>query len=217
MLGRVVVRTVLLAVIAAPACAAPALVLREGTVRVTHVSDARSFRIESKILGETREISVVFPVSYLKSGASRRYPVAIVLDGEANVPLAAATTGQLAANGQIPEMIVLAIPNTDRLRDLTPPGISVSGSSREEGGDRFLDFIEKELLPAADRQFRGGEPRILIGHSSGGILTTYAAATRSTYRAVIAIDAPTHLEGDWLAKKLIAGARAAKTPLRYAS
>ena len=182
---------------------------------------AQSFQIASAILKETRRIYVVLPASYKHSAADRRYPVTLVLDGEANVPPAAAVSHELSCNGQIPESLIVAIPNMDsmrgRLRDLTPPGLSVSGSSRNEGGDRFLDFIERELLPAIDRQFRGGAPRTFIGHSSGGILVTYAAATRSTYRAVVAIDTPTHLDDGWLTKKLIERAKAASTPLRYVS
>ena len=56
----------------------------------------------------------------------------------------------------------------------------MSGSSTREGCDRFLDFIERELLPAVDGRFRTAAPRVLVGHSSGGILATYAAATRRT-------------------------------------
>jgi len=68
-----------------------------------------------------------------------------------------------------------------------------------------------------DRQFRTAAPRILIGHSSGAILATYAAATRSTYRAVVSLDAPVQLDASWLAKKLTARAAAPAIPLRYAS
>ncbi|MDX2029485.1 MAG: alpha/beta fold hydrolase [Blastocatellia bacterium] len=190
-------------------------------IRDTRGDGAQSFQIASAILKETRRIYVVLPASYKRSAADRRYPVTLVLDGEANVPPAAAVSDELSRNGQIPESVIVAIPNMDsmhgRLRDLTPPGLSVSGSSLNEGGDRFLDFIEKELLPAVDRQFRGGAPRTFIGHSSGGILVTYAAATRSTFRAVVAIDTPTHLDDDWLAKKLIERAKAASAPLRYVS
>jgi hypothetical protein len=147
--------------------------------------------------------------------------VTIVLDGEANVPATAAVTDELARHGMIPETIIVAIENADgtrgRVRDLTPPGLSVSGSGLNEGGDRFLDFLERELLPAVDRQLRGAEPRTFIGHSSGAILVTYAAATRSTYRAMIAIDAPISLGENWLAHKLIGRAAAAPTPLRYVS
>jgi len=63
---------------------------------------------------------------------------------------------------------------------------------------------------------------VLIGHSSGGVLVTWAAATRPAFRAVIAIDTPTMFEDDWLPKKLIAHATASArskppTPLRYVS
>ena len=200
----------------------PKLIAESGhTIRDSRGEGALTFQITSTILKETRRIYVVLPVSYPRSAADRRYPVTLVLDGEANVPPAAAVSHELSRNGQIPESIIVAIPNIDpmrgRLRDLTPPGLSVSGSSHNEGGDRFLDFIEQELLPAIDRQFRGSAPRIFIGHSSGGILVTYAAATRATYRAVIAIDTPTHLDDDWLVKKLLARAKATPTPLRYVS
>jgi pimeloyl-ACP methyl ester carboxylesterase len=73
------------------------------------------------------------------------------------------------------------------------------------------------LLPAVDRQFRGGLPRTFIGHSSGGILATYAAATRGTYGAVVALDTPINLGENWLAKKLAERAKASPTPLRYVS
>ncbi|MBI1765409.1 MAG: hypothetical protein HYR56_28670, partial [Acidobacteria bacterium] len=200
----------------------PTLIAAPGqTIRDSRGAGAQAFQITSAILKETRPIYIVLPVSYTHSAPDRRYPVTLVLDGEANVPPAAAVSHELSRNGQIPESVIVAIPNLDpldgRLRDLTPPGLSVSGSSRNEGGDRFLDFIEKELLPAVERQFRGGAPRTFIGHSSGGILVTYAAATRSSYRAVVAIDTPTHLDDDWLVKQLIARAKSATTPLRYVS
>lgn len=190
-------------------------------VSISRGSSAQAFQIESAILKETRPINVVLPASFAQSAPERRYPVTIVLDGEASVPPVTAVSDELSRNGQIPETIIVAIPNLDpmrgRLRDLTPPGLSVSGSSLNEGGDRFLDFIEQELLPAVDRQFRGGAPRIFIGHSSGGILATYAAATRSTYRTVVAIDTPIHLGENWLAKKLTERAKSPVVPLRYVS
>ena len=201
---------------------APSLVAENGHfVSVSRGSSAQSFQIASTILKETRRIYIVLPASFAKSAPDRRYPVTVVLDGEANVPPAAAVSDELSRNGQIPESVIVAIPNTDpmdgRVHDLTPPGLSVSGSSLNEGGDRFLDFIERELLPAVDRQFRGATPRTFIGHSSGGILATYVAATRSTFRTVIALDTPIHLGDNWLAKKLTERATATAPPLRYVS
>jgi S-formylglutathione hydrolase FrmB len=201
----------------------PTLVSEAGhVVSVSRGGSVQTFQIASTILKQTRRIYVVLPASFAQSSASRRYPVTIVLDGEANVPPVAAVSDELSRNGQIPESVIVAIPNTDpldgRVHDLTPPGLSVSGSSLNEGGDRFLDFIENELLPAVDHQFRGSAPRAFIGHSSGGILATYLAATRSTFRTVVALDTPIHLSDNWLAKKLTDRARAARaTPLRYVS
>jgi len=200
----------------------PALVA-DASVRVagTRGGEALAYDIRSSILGQVRRVNVVFPPSHAQSSASRRYPVTIVLDGEANLAATAAVADELQRHGMIPETIIVAIENAGgargRVKDLTPPGLSVSGSGLSEGGDRFLDFIERELIPAVDREWRGAEPRTFIGHSSGALLVTYAAATRSTYRAAIAIDAPVSLGESWTAQKLVERAAAATTPLRYVS
>lgn len=219
---RLAILTAAASVIATPLRAqTPALAPAPATVSTGRGSTVQSFTIASRILGESRLVHVVLPEGYATAPTTRRYAVTIVLDGEANVPPAAAVSDELARNGQIPEAIIVAIPNTDgyrgRVRDLTPPGLSVSGSSRNERGDEFLDFIERELLPAIDAKFRGGEPRTFIGHSSGGILATWVAATRPTFRAVIAIDAPTHHDDDWLARQLITRVKSPKVGVRYVS
>jgi len=151
----------------------------------------------------------------------------VLVDGEYLLPTVAAVSDELARNGQIPESVIVAIENAGgademssnqkRVYDLTPPGLSVSGSDLNQGGDRFLDFIEKELLPAVDRKFRIAAPRTFVGVSSGGVLATYVAATRSTYSAVVSLDAPVNLGDNWLAKKLIARAGRGGSPVRYAS
>lgn len=206
----------------------PSLVSISGsTVNASRGSLAQSFQIASAILKETRRILIVLPASYSQSSPERRYPVIVVVDGEYLIAQIAAVSDELSRNGQIPESVIVGIENIGgadwlasnkkRVYDLTPPGLSVSGSSLNEGGDRFLDFIEQELLPSVDRQFRSGAPRVFVGVSSGGILATYVAATRSTYRAVVSLDAPIHLGENWLAKKLSARAAEPLVPLRYAS
>ena len=206
----------------------PALIADTGrTVAASRGGNAQAFQIASAILKETRHILVVLPNSYAQSAPERRYPVTVVVDGDYLLPTVAAVSDELARNGQIPETVIVGIENvggTDftasnnkRVYDLTPPGLSVSGSNRNQGGDRFLDFIEKELLPAVDRQFRTAAPRTFIGVSSGGVLASYVAATRATYSAVVSLDAPIHLDGNWLAKKLIERATAGGRPVRYAS
>ena len=197
------------------------------TVSASRGGSAQSFRITSAILKETRRILIALPASYQQSATTRRYPVTVVVDGEYLIAPVTAVTDQLTRNGQIPESVIVAIENVGgsdflasnqkRVYDLTPPGLSVSGSDANQGGDLFLDFIEKELLPATEKQFRIGAPRIFVGVSSGGVLATYVAGTRATYAVVVSLDAPIHLGENWLAKKLITRAGAGGTPVRYAS
>ena len=189
----------------------------------TTVTDGREhFTIASAILGETRRIFVATPASFAATGPERRYPLILVTDGEGHSATSVVQASrELSRNGLAPEMVVAGIENIgdydERVRDLTPPGLSVSGSSRNEGGDRFLDFLERELMPALDARFRAAAPRVLIGHSSGGVIATYAAATRDTYRFVVALDTPVHLDGNWLAANLTSRAKAGGQPVRYAS
>lgn len=207
--------------------APPALSDGGHAVAASRGGTAQTFQITSNILKETRRILIVLPSSYANSGSARRYPVTVVVDGEYLLPTVAAVSDELSRNGQIPESVIVGIENVGgsdflasnqkRVYDLTPTGMSVAGSDRKQGGDLFLDFIEKELLPAVDRKFRTGAPRIFVGVSSGAVLATYVAATRSTYCAVVSLDAPVNLDENWLAKKLIARASQPVRPVRYAS
>jgi predicted alpha/beta superfamily hydrolase len=185
-------------------------------------SAADTIIINSKILHQERAAFVALPASH--AATKRTYPVVLVLDGEYNFTSARTIASTLASLGHFPEAIVVGLPNAsrrndDRVHDMTPPGLSVSGSSRNEGGDRFLDFIEQELLTTIRSRYRGGAPVILVGHSSGGVIATYAAATRAaSFPVVVAIDAPIHLDDHWLSTKLASSARAARpSALRYVS
>ena len=52
---------------------------------------------------------------------------AALTDGEAQFAHTAATVEFLARNARVPEMIVVAIGNTDRTRDLTPTKATLTG------------------------------------------------------------------------------------------
>jgi uncharacterized protein len=149
---------------------------------------AERLTLASKLLGEERVLAVVTPASY--AGGQQRYPVLYLTDGEVQLGHARATVEFLARNGLLPEMVLVGILNTSRARDLTPtPG------SREEqpefpeagGGERFLNFIEHELIPAIDARYRTVPMRLYAGHSFGGLLGVHALLTRPhLFQAVVA-------------------------------
>lgn len=138
-------------------------------------STAEQFTLTSKILEEPRTISVRLPGSYQTT--ERRYPVVYLTDGEAHLGHTAATIEFLSREGRMPEAITVAVTNTDRQRDLTPTKVAdrpgVTG-----GADRFLEFFEKELIPAIDSRYRTAPYRVFGGHSLGGLFALHGLFTR---------------------------------------
>src|SRR5687767_4215597 len=100
--------------------ATPAAQPRDTSIRI-----GEKFSLQSKILKERRPYWVHLPESYTNTTfAPRRYPVLYLLDGDPNFHSTSGVVqfmgGAVNANIQIPELIVVAIPNTQRTRDLTP-------------------------------------------------------------------------------------------------
>lgn len=128
-----------------------------------------SAMVYSRVLGEERAIVVELPGAYELT--QTRYPVLYLIDGFTNFVHATATVDFLARNGRIPQMIVVGIVNVARTRDLTPTHVEDRETSG--GGDDFLDFIEKELIPYVDERYRTQPYRVLFGHSLGGMFSVY--------------------------------------------
>lgn len=134
--------------------------------------------IQSKILKEQRKIWIYLPNSG-QADSKQRYPVVYLLDGDAHFYSVVGMIQQLSqVNGNTicPEMIVVGIPNTDRTRDLTPthvdadpPFMDSAFSKTSGGGERFVSFIEKELIPHIDSLYPTQPYKMLIGHSFGGL------------------------------------------------
>ncbi|RQO65977.1 esterase [Pedobacter sp. KBW06] len=134
--------------------------------------------IQSKILNERRKIWIHVPGSW-NADSKQRYPVLYLLDGDAHFNSVVGMIQQLSSvngNTLIPEMIVVGIPNTDRTRDLTPthvdtdpPFIDSAFAKTSGGGERFVSFIEKELMPHIDSLYPTQAYKILTGHSFGGL------------------------------------------------
>ena len=136
---------------------------------------------------------ISLPDSYDESGEEKRYPVMILLDG--NVFFKTATgvvhfmSSQRNRNHLMPETIVVAIENVDRERDFTVTKIQTKRVNTMGGGRNFLDFIQKELIPYVDGNYRTEPHRTLAGHSLGGLLTINAYLdANSLFDAYLAID-----------------------------
>jgi predicted alpha/beta superfamily hydrolase len=143
----------------------------------------------SSVLKEERVLFISKPLNYETS--TERYPVLFLLDGGAHFHHTTATTRFLARNQFAPEMLVVAIGNTDRTRDLTPPSQdpAVARIAPTQGGAAgFQTFIADELVPWLDKNYRTRPFRVLVGHSYGGLFAIHSLITRpDLFNAYIAI------------------------------
>ena len=137
--------------------------------------------VYSKILGEKRAILVHVP----EGDKTEKYPVLYILDGEEHFQSAVAIDEQMS--GVTPPMIVVGITNTNRERDLTPT--HVANSKESGGGENFIGFIEKELMPYVESHYPTAPYRIFSGHSLGGLTVMNAFFNHTNlFNACIALD-----------------------------
>ena len=151
-------------------------------------------KIYSNVLQEERIIWVYNPGNGQNTvGRTERYPVLYLLDAESHFYSTVGMIKQMS--GRWPNMIVVGIINTNRSRDLTPPIVSKSGmvdvnaSKVSGGGENFMKFIEKELMPHIDSLYPTVPYRLLSGHSLGGLTVINALLNHTRlFNAYIAID-----------------------------
>jgi predicted alpha/beta superfamily hydrolase len=166
--------------------------------------------IHSNILNEDRPYWVYVPPYSVKSG--KKFPVLYLLDGDAHFHSVSGLMQILGTgvNGTrlIPEMIIVAIPNTDRTRDLTPTHSEIIDGKTQEflktsgGGANFLKFLKEELIPDIEKKYPTVDYRMLVGHSFGGIAAINAMYTMpGVFQSFIAIDPSLWWDDHLLLKK----------------
>lgn len=140
------------------------------TLEIGHVHT-----LHSTILHEDRIINVYLPKSYKEDTAL--YPILYLLDGSANEDFIHVTglVQFLTMIEAMPPTIVVGIANIDRKRDFTFP-TTVSKDKLDfptsGGSASFIRFIQAELIPFIDNQYRTNANTTLLGQSLGGLLAT---------------------------------------------
>ena len=155
--------------------------------------------IQSKILDTKRFFYVHMPTVDSSTGAAiKRYPVAYLFDADAQFASTVSMIQFLSThyNSVCPEMIVVGIFQENRRKELTPTHAEVippywdSVSTKSSGGgEQFISFIEKELMPYIDGHYPTQPYKMLIGHSLGGltVMQTFVHHTK-LFNSYICID-----------------------------
>ena len=134
--------------------------------------------VRSRVLSEQRDLIVSLPDSY-QQDTTRRYPVLYVLDGSSQTAPTAQSARLMARIGVMPEIIVVGLPASgeNRARDYTPPYMRADADEKNGPAgeaNRFLQFIETELIPHVEQRYRTTSTRMLAGNSRGGLFVMYS-------------------------------------------
>ena len=141
----------------------------------------KSLKIYSKIIGEERPILVSVPDDYDKTNET--YPVLYVLDGSVKTLIEAKADVQMSKYCYAPDMIIVAIENTVRNRDMLPG---------TDDAPKFLRFITEELIPYINKEYRtDADQRILYGGSNAGLFTLFTFLDNPDHFAGYIASSPT--------------------------
>lgn len=102
------------------------------------------------------------------------YPVMYLLDGQEHFHQITGVVNHMSRLVQrMPRMIVVGVVSTDndRVRDYTPNKIEILPNGG--GADQFTKFMQKELIPGIDNDFRTNSYRLLFGHSLAGVCVNH--------------------------------------------
>ena len=144
----------------------------------------------SKTLSEERKVWIHIPNSNggNENTGKGRYPVIYLLDGDANFNSVVSITEFMSSAGLCPPMIVVGILHPARMADLTfgtdkdMPGIVGKG-------EKFMLYVEKELMPYIESNYPTASYKVFIGHSVGGLTVVNTLVHRpNLFNAYVSLD-----------------------------
>lgn len=133
--------------------------------------------IVSTSVNDSFYVFISLPDGY--NDSEKRYPVLYVLDGDVAFGMAASIARYLQIGENIPELIIVGIgyglldksAGENRRRDYRP--------AQTGGAENFLNFLEVELIPFIDANYRTvPEDRTINGYSIGGLFGLYTLFTK---------------------------------------
>jgi len=122
----------------------------------------KNYSISSKTLNQVRDIQIYLPDAYKNSNT--KYPVLYILDGQWHFTNGVAIQKALRVPDLLPEMIVVGIITKNPLRR------QLMGNTP----DKFLQFIEEDVIAFVESTFRTSKERILFGWESAAFFSNYA-------------------------------------------
>lgn len=132
----------------------------------------------SKELKEKRILNIYLPEGYSKND-TLKYPIVYLLDGSANEDFIH-VAGLYQFNSfdwvdRAPKSIIIGVATVDRKKDYTyPTSVKEDKEKYPTTGhsESFIAFIEKELQPFIEKNYKANNDKTIIGQSLGGLFAT---------------------------------------------
>lgn len=150
------------------------------------LDNSEQFNLTSNyVKGENFRIQVSLPNNYADS--KKIYPVYYFADGDYAFAMMKGIADVLMMGNDIKDIIVVGIGygkgfenwNIKRMRDLTPTNDTALKDLISGGADNFIKFIQYELIPTINKNYRTNPDSTSIGgHSLGGLLNLYILFTQ---------------------------------------
>ncbi|APA93804.1 MULTISPECIES: alpha/beta hydrolase [Myroides] len=143
-------------------------------------------QLHSTILSEDRTINIVLPPDY-NANDTIKYPVVYILDGgveEDFIHLAGLVRfNSLPWIARFPNSIIVGIETINRRKDMTfavdnlnfveKAGFSKDMFPEYGRAEAYTAFLESELIPYIEKNYKGSSTRTVIGESLAGLYSTY--------------------------------------------
>jgi predicted alpha/beta superfamily hydrolase len=131
--------------------------------------------IYSRVLNQDRQIYINVPKRD-SADINKTLPVLYLLDGENHFHILSAYIEYLSHWQVIPPMIVVGIVSVDRVKDLTPTNSLINFDGEVDskyktsgGNEQFFNFIQQELMPYIETNYKTSPFKVFAGHSFGGL------------------------------------------------
>ena len=155
------------------ACATPSHAPAQSAAGPAPIILGQSYTLQSQVLGDAREVNVWTPPDDEQS--TDRYTVLYVIDGglDQDFPHIAGLGHLGALSWTYEKLIIVGVRTNVRRHELTPPIRLEPRLAREMpeagGAERFRDYLQREVIPFVEKNYRCGPRRAVLGESLAGL------------------------------------------------
>jgi len=150
-------------------------------------SQKRYEKIDSRKLGEERELIISLPASY-ESDTKRKYPLVLLLDGDYLFDPFYGAMEYANYWDDMPEVILVGIVQNKNEERYTDCELDPDTGLPETQGEKFFEFISMEVVPYLEKNYRIAPFKVIAGHdTTAAFINLYLYKETPLFEAYISL------------------------------